>query len=63
MGHAMLTSAPGALVKEPKREIFALKISHFTLLKVDCSSFKRTLLYLAILTCALGYYLAFFFKN
>jgi hypothetical protein len=31
----MLTSAPapGALVKELKREVFALKISYFTLLK------------------------------
>jgi hypothetical protein len=31
MGH--VNRCPRALVKEPKKEIFALKISHFTLLK------------------------------
>jgi hypothetical protein len=29
----MLTNASGALVKEQKKEVFALKISYFTLLK------------------------------
>jgi hypothetical protein len=65
----MLTGALGALVKEPKRETFALKISHFTLLKNWLHKFQDnftilfflllTLLYLASLTGAQGHYLAF----
>jgi hypothetical protein len=42
----VLTSAPDALVKEPKRESFNLKITLFKSLKVDFTSSNAVLLYI-----------------
>jgi hypothetical protein len=39
----MFTGAPGGLVKETKREIFELKISHFTFSKLVVKTKKYLL--------------------